>query len=393
EWGEAINFDGPDSEPVRQMFIANGGYWIDEFHLDGLRLDATQQIFDKSPEHILAAAGKRAREAAGQRSIVLIAENENQESRFVRPLAQGGYGLDGLWNDDFHHSAMVALTGRADAYYSDTRGDPQEIISAAKYGFLFQGQCYSWQGKRRGTPAWGLPPSAFVGYLQNHDQIANSARGLRGHQITSPGMWRAMTAVLLLGPWTPLMFQGQELEVSSPFLFFADFEGEIGAAVRKGRGEFLSQFASVREFVTKSSLDDPCDPATFERCKLDPRSRDTTGHAYALHFDLLRIRRDEVAFSQRPGGVDGTVLERTAFALRFFTPDHRDDRVLLVNLGSDLTRSSIAEPLLAPPDGATWTLRWSSEDPRYGGSGTPELWKDDDWRVPGQCAILLAPTG
>src|SRR5262249_4457443 len=140
EWGEAINFDGPDAGPVREYFIENAGYWIDEFHLDGLRLDATQQIFDSSAEHILAAIGKRVRDAARGRATILVAENEHQDTRLVRPLGEGGFGLDGLWNDDFHHSAMVALTGRAEGYYSDTRGEPQELVSAAKHGYLFQGQ-------------------------------------------------------------------------------------------------------------------------------------------------------------------------------------------------------------------------------------------------------------
>src|SRR2546430_880775 len=134
----------------------------------------------------MAEIGLRAREAAGDRSIVMIAENEPQDTRLVRPLDEGGYGLDAVWNDDFHHSAMVALTGRSEAYYSDTRGEPQELISAAKYGYLFQGQHYDWQRQPRGRPAWGLRPAAFVTFLQNHDQIANSARRLRGHQIPSP---------------------------------------------------------------------------------------------------------------------------------------------------------------------------------------------------------------
>lgn len=287
EWGDAINFDGPDAAPVREFFIANGGYWIDEFHLDGLRLDATQQLFDESDEHILAALGRRAREAGGRRSVVLVAENEVQDTTLVRPISEGGYGLDALWNDDFHHSAMVALTGRSEAYYTDTRGDPQEFVSSAKYGYLFQGQFYRWQAQPRGTPAWGLSPSNFVTFLQNHDQVANSARGLRGHRLTSPGRWRAMTALLLLGPGVPMLFQGQEFAASAPFLYFADFEGELAAAVRKGRREFLSQFRSLIDFARRGALADPGDPATFERCRLDLRERDAHGAEYALHIDLL----------------------------------------------------------------------------------------------------------
>jgi maltooligosyltrehalose trehalohydrolase len=134
EWGDALNFDGPDSQPVREYFVGNAGYWVDEYHLDGLRLDATQSIHDASEEHVIAAIARTVRERARGRDTILISENEPQQVRMVRPLEDGGYGLDALWNDDFHHSAVVALTGRSDAYYSDHRGTPQELISAATPG-------------------------------------------------------------------------------------------------------------------------------------------------------------------------------------------------------------------------------------------------------------------
>jgi maltooligosyltrehalose trehalohydrolase len=394
EWGDAINFDGPDAGPVREYFIENAGYWIDEFHLDGLRLDATQQIFDSSPEHVIAAIGKRARQAAQGRSTIVMAENETQDTRLVRPLEEGGFGLDALWNDDFHHSAMVALTGRAEAYYSDTRGEPQELVSAAKYGYLFQGQYYHWHQKARGTPSRGIGPAKFITFLQNHDQVANSARGLRGHQLTSPGKWRAMTAFLLLMPSTPVLFQGQEFSASAPFLYFADFDAELAEAVRVGRAEFLAQFPSTGDYHAKGLLEDPSHPQTFERCKLDARERTAHTAAYALHRDLLHLRREDSAFrAQRAGGVDGSVLSTTAFALRFFADDHADDRLVIVNLGADLRRESIAEPLLAPPEARDWCLRWSSEDPKYGGGGTPDVLPDRGWRIPAESAIVLSPCG
>ena len=192
DWGTPINFDGPDSGPVREFFITNARYWIEEFHFDGFRFDATQSIFDESEEHILAAIGKAARAAAGKRSIFLVAENEPQETKLIRPRREGGYGLDGLWNDDLHHSAIVALTGKHPAYYTDYRGTPQEFISAVKHGFLYQGQRYSWQKQRRGTPGRGLAPEAFVGFIENHDQVANSAAGERVRLTTSPGRYRAL---------------------------------------------------------------------------------------------------------------------------------------------------------------------------------------------------------
>ena len=392
EWGDSINFDGPDAGPVREFFVANAGYWIDEFHLDGLRLDATQSIHDFSGEHIMAAIGVRARQAAGRRPIVVVAENEPQETRLVRPLAEGGYGLDALWNDDFHHSAMVALTGRSEAYYSDTRGEPQEFVSAAKYGYLFQGQQYHWQRDRRGSPSWGLPPSAFIAFTQNHDQVANSARGQRGHELASAGRWRALTALLLLGPSTPMLFQGQEFSASAPFLYFADFERDLATAVRDGRGHFLTQFPSIVDAARRGRIADPGAPETFERCRLDLGERQSHATAYALHVDLLRIRReDPVLAAPRAGGVDGAVLSSAAFALRFFSADHRDDRLLVVNLGADVRRPSFAEPLLAPAEDSDWTLRWSSDDPAYGGTGIADPFPDEWWHVPAEAALLYAP--
>lgn len=391
EWGEAINFDSPDAAPVREFFVANARYWIDEFHLDGLRLDATQQIFDRSDAHILREIGRAVRQAARGRATLLVAENEPQQARLVRPVARGGYGLDALWNDDFHHSAVVALTGRSEAYYSDHRGTPQELLSAVKWGFLFQGQRYAWQAQRRGTPALDLEPAAFVNFLQNHDQVANSGRGERIHRLTSPGRLRAMTALLLLAPSTPMLFMGQEFAASAPFLYFADHRPELAEQVARGRREFLRQFRSLATPAMQAQLPDPADPATFERCKLDPAERERHAEVYALHRDLLRLRRTDPVFrSPRRRGVDGAVLGAEAFVLRFFGGP-AGDRLLLVNLGRELPLTPAPEPLLAPPEGRHWVLLWSSEDPRYGGTGTPEPESEDEgWRLPGHAALVLA---
>jgi maltooligosyltrehalose trehalohydrolase len=395
DWGSAINFDGPNSGPVREFFLSNAGYWIDEFHLDGLRLDATQSIFDASETHILTQIGQRVRKAARGRATIVINENEPQLAKIVRTLDRGGYGLDGLWNDDFHHSAMVALTGRSEAYYSDHRGSPQEFISAAKYGYLFQGQRYSWQDQRRGTPALDLDPWQFVNFTQNHDQVANSGRGLRCHALSSPGRFRAMTALLLLGPGTPMLFQGQEFAASAPFFYFADHDPGIASEVKSGRAEFLSQFRRLDRPSLADEVPDPADPNTFELSKLDHRERTRGMHAevFRLHKDLLALRRTDPAFAnQERRGVDGAVLGPGAFLLRFFAGgDGRADRLLLVNFGPDLYLDAAPEPLLAPPEGCGWNVLWSSEDRRYGGEGTPPAETVDGWRVMGEAALVLAP--
>jgi maltooligosyltrehalose trehalohydrolase len=296
DWGAAINYEDQHAGPVREFFLANAGYWIEEFHFDGLRIDATQNIYDTSAEHILAAIARRVRQAARGRTTLLVGENEPQHATLVRPPAQGGYGLDALWNDDFHHSAMVAMTGRREAYYTDDYGTPQEVIATLKYGFLYQGQYYQWQGKRRGTPALDLRPAIFVTLLQNHDQIANSGLGLRAHLLTSAGRYRALTAVLLLGPGTPMLFQGQEFAASSPFFYFADFVGDLARRTRQGRAAFLSQFPSLAQPDMQARLPDPADPKTFARSKLDLAERHRHAAIYALHYDLLQLRREDTVF-------------------------------------------------------------------------------------------------
>ncbi len=391
DWGRAIHFYGAPA--VRELFTANAAYWIGEYHLDGLRLDATQDIHDRSPEHIIAAVGAAARRAAAAlppgRRVYLVAETEPQDSRLVRPPAAGGHGLDAMWSDDFHHAARVALTGRAAAYTSDYRGTPQELVAAAKFGTLYQGQRSCWQGKRRGSPLAGIPRRAVIAYLENHDQTANSARGERLHQLASPGCHRAMTALLLLGPSTPLLFQGQEWSSSAPFVYFADHHPELARAVRRGRGEFLAQFPHLRGPEAQAALPAPEDPASFAACKLDPAERRRHAAALALHRDLLRLRREDPVFRlQGAAGVDGAVLGPAALVLRFFGPP--GDRLLLLNLGTDLDLCPAPEPLLAPPEGAEWELLWASEEPAYGGHGVPPFAGDEaGWQVAGQAAVAL----
>jgi maltooligosyltrehalose trehalohydrolase len=391
DWGEPLNFDGPGSAPVREMFLANAAYWIDEFHLDGLRLDATQNLYDASPEHLVAALTRRAREAARGRQIIVVGENEPQDVRLVQPPESGGYGLDGLWNDDLHHSMHVALTGSREAYYTDYLGSAQELVSALKHGFLYQGQRYKWQKKRRGTSTFGLPRYAFLAFVQNHDQVANSATGARVHETASPGALRAVLALVLLGPGTPMLFQGQEYSASRPFQYFADHHAELAAMVRTGRHQFLSQFPSLAGPEWLERLPDPAAPETFARCKLDHEERLAGAHAemLQLHKDLLAWRRTDAVF-QRQGedGLDGAVLAPAALVVRFYGRDG-DDRLLLVNLGADLHLDPAPEPLLAPPAGRSFELAWSSESVEYGGAGTAPVETDDGWHIPGQAAVLM----
>ena len=392
EWGNAINFDGPNSGPVREFFITNGRYWVEEFHLDGFRFDATHAIRDRSTKYIIGAVGRAAREAGGARSIILVAENDLQEAKMARSSREGGDDLDGMWNDDFHHSAVVALTGRNEAYFADYRGTPQEFISAVKYGFLYQAQARSWRKALRGTPTFGISPEAFVCFLENHDQIANTGSGQRLRFQTSPGRYRAMTALLLLGPWTPLLFQGQEFGASSPFLFFADIgDASVRDAIRKGRAEWLAPFLSLPEDQAWRALPAPDEPEVFASCKLNFSERKNNRELYALHIDLLKLRREDSRLRQQSsGGIDGAVLGPAIFALRYFSANN-DDRLLLVNFGESHVLHPASEPLLAPPEGCRWKILWTSESPRYGATGSGAVTTPQRWALPAESAVVLKP--
>jgi maltooligosyltrehalose trehalohydrolase len=390
EWGDSINFDDRNSGPVREFFITNGRYWIEEFHFDGFRFDALHAVRDRSNEYIIGAVGRAARKAAGSRSILLIAENDRQEARMVRPRSEGGDDLDGMWNDDFHHSAVVALTSRKEAYYDDYRGAPQEFISAAKYGFLYQGQALSWRKALRGSSTFGIPPEAFVCFIENHDQIANTGPGERVRFQTSPARYRAMTALLLLGPWTPLLFQGEEFGAASPFMFFADIgDASVHDAIRKGRAEWLAPFLSLTEEEALTTLPAPDDPEVFARCKLDFSEREKNRQLYDLHIDLLKLRREDSRFRQQTScSIDGAVLGTTSFLLRYFSKED-DDRLLLVNFGERQVLHPASEPLLAPPSNCKWETLWTSESPRYGGSGSAPVATTEQWFLPAESMAAL----
>ena len=284
------------------------------------------------------------------------------------------------------------MTGRNEAYYTDYHGAPQEFVSAAKWGFLYQGQRYLWQKARRGQPSLDLPPWAFVSFMQNHDQIANSASSRRCHQLTSPGRFRAMTALLLLMPSTPMLFQGQEHAAAQHFYYFADHEAGLAAKVEAGRKEFLAQFRSLADPAVRETILSPQDERTFRVSKLDPGDREKHRATYNLHKDLLAIRRSDPAIRRAIAGqqrIDGAVLAGEAFVLRFF--HETGDRLLVVNLGRDLHLAPAPEPLLAPPLGQRWRVAWSSEGRHYGGCGVAQPEAADGWRIAGHAASLLVP--
>ena len=391
EWGDPLNFDGEGSSEVRRFFMENARRWIAEYHFDGLRLDATHGMFDDSDRHVLAEITEAARAAAPDRHLLLVAESELQDRRTVIPASEGGHGCDGIWVDDFHHSARVALTFKAEAYTQDYRGTSQELLSCARHNSLYQGQWYAWQKKRRGTPLVDLPPGRAVFFLQNHDQVANFLRGSRIHHFGEPRA-RAITVMWLLLPQTPMLFMGQEFFSSAPFKYFVDHPADLMENVREGRIEFISQFPSVRHAVTVEGYEDPIDEAAFEESRLDWEEARKNAPILHLHKELLRLRREDRVFSAergpRPGDMDGATLGDQALVLRWFGGT-LGDRLMLLNLGSELRYEPCPQPLLAPVPGRKWWPVLSSDEVRFGGDGAVFPDGEGPWRISGQCALVM----
>lgn len=385
DWGQAINFD---SLPSREFFLTNAKYWIQEFHFDGLRIDATPWFFSSTPVHILQELTQVIKKAGGKRKTIVIGENEPQDTKLLRSYKEGGYGFDMLWNDDFHHAAHVRLTGKREAYYTDYLGSPQEFISSLKYGFLYQGQYYEWQKKPRGTPHLKIPYQAMMVFLENHDQVANSGYGIRLQQRSDPGNFKVLTALFLLGPNTPLIFQGQEFNSSRPFCYFADHTPELSSLVKKGRKKELAQFPRLSTPEARAILPDPENPLTFTQSKLDHTERSKKAKTLLFYKDLIQLKRtDPVLCDSRKIVLDGAVLGTDAFLIRFFNEQY-GDRLLIVNFGPDFYFNPAPEPLLVANAGKEFAVLWSSESLCYGGEGTPPI-NIPYWKILGHSAILL----
>ena len=390
EWGEALNYDGEGAEGMRALVLSNVRYWIREFHLDGFRLDAAQQIVDDSAEHILAAISRTARDAAGSRSVIVIAEHEPQDARLLRPQPAGGYGLDAMFNEDFHHSCRVALTGLREAYFSDYEGSSREWLALAERGFLFQGQYYPWQRKPRGTPALDREPAQFVCFLENHDQVANSAAGQRLIDLAGEAAWRALTTFLLLGPWTPLLFQGQESGSDTPFLFFADHGADLQALVIEGRREFLAQFSRFAKRAVPSTAHPSIGEDIFEACRAGSEPA-RAARCRQLTTDLLAMRREDPTLGQTAKRLFGATAGERTLLLRFEGAAPQLDRLVVVNLDPDVNLASLADPIVAPPVDHVWRVRWCSEDAKYGGSGVAASAPPERLIAGGRAATIFEP--
>lgn len=370
-WGAAINYDADGSKVVRSFIVNNAVYWIREFNLDGLRLDAVHAIVDDSPTHILEEIAHSVREWGHGRHVHLILENEeNQASRLARDASSNPLEFTAQWNDDIHHVLHTAATGQSSGYYQDYIGDTEKLGRSLAEGFAFQGQLMPYRGHSRGEPSGGLPPLAFVSFIQNHDQVGNRAFGERLNQIIPLETVRAVAAVYLLAPQIPMLFMGEEWAASQPFAFFCDFNPELAAAVRDGRRSEFAKFPEFQDPEQRERIPDPTARSTFEMSKLTWQEVSEGAHAEHLEWyrRALALRKQELIPRLRGvGGHSGRfkVLGDLAIQVNWTLSD-QSELVLLANLKSTPHSSSevpagrllMLEGVIGGDELGPWTVAW-----------------------------------
>jgi maltooligosyltrehalose trehalohydrolase len=357
-WGDALNFDGPDCDEVRRYFIDNALHWISEYHLDGLRLDAVHAICDASATPFLAelAAAFHALGKQLDRHIHLFPESDSNDPRLVRPSERGGLDHDAVWCDDFHHAVHAALTGERDGYYADF-GDTADIAKSLSDRFVFDGRYSQYRRRRHGASASDVARDRFVVCVQNHDQVGNRARGERLSVLVSPARQRLAAALLLLSPYLPLLFMGEEYGETQPFLYFVDHH-DVGLlrAVREGRQR---EFAS---FGWDVDVPDPGAPATFDACRLRHERAQEQPHAAmrALYAALLRLRREEPVL--RPGSGELAAESPAPGAISLLYRQPGASLLALFQIGEIPAEITVPEP-------GSWQLRLDTGDRDFGGAG------------------------
>jgi maltooligosyltrehalose trehalohydrolase len=343
-WGEAVNLNGPGSTEVRRFIVDNALMWLRDYHIDGLRLDAVHALLDTNAVHILEQLATEVDDLAAEldRPLVLVAESDRNDPRMVEPRDAGGMGIDAHWNDDFHHAVHVALTDEKDSYYADY-GGLAPIADALTHAYVYRGQYSEYRDRHHGREPQGVLGHSFVGYVQNHDQIGNRARGERASQLLPLPRLQVAAALVLTSPFVPMLFQGEEWGASAPFPYFADHDDpNLADAVRKGRLEEFASFGWAPEDVA-----DPEDQATFASAVLDWDEPQRPPHAEVLAWyrALVELRLREPSLTDgRLDLVDVEVDEERA-TLRY----RRGTVVVAVNLGRTGARIDV-DPDRASPE-------------------------------------------
>lgn len=329
-WGDAINYDGPGCDGVRRYVIENALYWIREYHLDGLRLDAVQTIHDNSPRHILAEIQERVQSLARDlgRHVLVIAETDANDPKLIRPAKEHGYGLDALWSDDFHHAVHALFTGERHGYYQDF-GQPRQIARTLEEGFCFTGELFKFWGKPRGAPPTGIPLERHIFCIQNHDQVGNRAKGERLSHLLPLGACKVAAALLLLAPETPLLFMGEEYGETAPFQYFTSYgDADLARAVSEGRRREFKDF-------NWEEIPDPQDPATFARSKLHWQQARDENEMLRWYRSLIALRKKYLSGSERTCR-DEILGDSAAIRVELFAPDPKLIVVASLKPGANL---------------------------------------------------------
>ncbi|HWV35884.1 MAG TPA: malto-oligosyltrehalose trehalohydrolase [Thermomicrobiales bacterium] len=364
-WGDGLNWDGEGCAFVRQFAIDNACSWISEYHIDGLRLDATHAILDDSPRHIvgeLAAQARSVAAAAGRRIVVIAEEGAHEISR-TRPYGEGGDDLDAIWADDFHHEMRVALTNAHENYYAHYEGTTVGIERAINQGLELLGTHSDATPIRPDDPA-----SAFVFCIQNHDQVGNRPFGDRLHHEINRDRYAVASTLLLACPETPLLFMGQEFAASTPFLYFTDHPEELGKLVTAGRREEFAGFPAFHDERLRETIPDPQAESTFLASKLDLAERSLNGGIYELYRELLHLRQDDPVLRHN----DRSHTRATALTAQIVAI-HRwwgtDQRLMLANIGQAIELRVSDIDALRMVGSRPWSLLLSTSDGRFSGSG------------------------
>jgi maltooligosyltrehalose trehalohydrolase len=367
-WGAGVNLDGPHSATVRAFFIENAQHWLHEYHIDGLRLDATHALTDDSPRHFLAELTDALH--AEKPAALLIAEDSRNLRTMITPTADGGWGLDGVWADDFHHQIRRRLAGDDDGYYRDYRGGLEDLARTIDDGWLYRGQHSAHAGGPRGTDPTGLPRRRFVVCLQNHDQIGNRAFGDRLSSDIDAHVFRAASALLFCLPETPLMFMGQEWSATSPFLYFTDHHEELGTLVTEGRRNEFRHFTRFADPDAATRIPDPQATKTFEDSRLhwDERTREPHAGVLRLYQALIALRRQEPAL--RTDECETLVLDADTLMLRR-RAQKGDTLLIVVRFGNDGIVAIDRDALPAGTAPADWHQRFTTEDPAFAQDAKP----------------------
>lgn len=388
-WGEAMNYDGPHNHRVRQLAIDNACYWLHEYHIDGLRLDATSKMFDDSQPHILQELTQTVRKSLPSgRSVVLIAETSENDVRYLVPAEEGGYGFDAVWADDLYWSLRRYMTGDHEGRYQDHQGTLDEVAQTMNHGFLYEGQWSSYLRSKRGTPARQQPAWKFQYCLQHHDHVGNRAFGDRLHHQIGLDLYRVASALVLLLPYTPLLFMGQEFAASTPFLFFTDHSAELGRRVARGRRREFAVYAAFANPAVAARIPDPQADETFQRSCLpvDELTRSPGVEMQTLYQALLQLRRtDPVLGPQHRHIMQAQAVSPDCLAVVW--QEAQALRLLLANFGG-ATSLHLAD-LVQRKSISGWQVILETSERRFGGSGASSLVRDDRLHLAAHTAALI----